>query len=165
MNLTKNQRQSFFEAIQDGDEELCRALWLGVILQAILDAKGRFGNIVTRSQARIWLEAREDSQSDFAAVCSLAGVDFEKTRKRCMELLNDRNSPIDFRAMKRDKDKNRTVNNRKRYFNRARKRESLRRIHEREQAERFLFGSAVNDNFPDFANDNFINSTKENNHE
>jgi hypothetical protein len=141
---------SFFDAINEGDEDICRSLWLGVILQALLDAKGKYGNTVTQAHARVWLEGRDDLKSEFAAVCSLAGVDFHRTRARCTDILQQEGQNIDFRAMKKDKEQNRTAANRKKYFRRAEKNHLLR-SQLAESSKRVL---AANDNSPRAANDN-----------
>lgn len=145
-----DERISFFDVIEEGDEDICRSMWLGVILQAVLDAKGKYGNTVTQAHAKVWLEGREGLKSDFAAVCSLAGVDFERTRSRCIGLLQQEKENIDFRAMKKDKSDNRTASNRKRYFRRAERNQKLRH----EVAARALQNHAENDNHPQPSNDN-----------
>jgi hypothetical protein len=167
-------RQSFFDAIAEGDETRCRTLWLSVILQQILDAKGKFGNTVTQAQARVWLEGREGSRSGLAEVCHLAGVDFEMTRARCAEILADHAAVIDFRMMKRDKEGNQTIQNRRRYIRRAEKRAQFRRVVKSKQDKGFIVPKAsndnhqenANDNLPENSNDNFIiRSTKGETHE
>ena len=160
MEKTNESRPSFFETITEGDEATCRTLWLSVILQQILDARGKFGNSITQRQAEIWLEGRGGIMSDFAEVCSLAGVSFEKTRRRCLQILADDSITIDFRAIKQDKEENRTTNSRKRYFRRVETNQRNRQ--QRVRLIRTFQPSAANDNQPDHANDNVINPTEEN---
>jgi hypothetical protein len=139
--------KAFSDPIEEGNEGQCRALWLAVILQAILDARGKYGNSVEQRQAKIWFKGRGGPRSAFAAVCDLAGVDFEKTRKRCQLVLADSSGALDFRVMKRDKEENRTAKGRRRYLKRAERNANLR-------LARGLALSAANDNRPNTANDN-----------
>lgn len=146
--------KSFFEAIGEGDEENCRRMWLSVILQQYLDALGKFGTGPIQDRARIWFEARGGIKSGFYEVCCYAGIDFEKARERFAELLKT-GEAIDFRMVKRDKEDNRTPQNRQRYYRRKDISDELRRKKQRKQAEDFLLRSADNDNFPEYSNDNF----------
>lgn len=160
MEKTNESRPSFFETITEGDEATCRTLWLSVILQQILDARGKFGNSITQRQAEIWLEGRGEVMSDFAEVCRLAGVSFEKTRRRCAEILADDSIAIDFRATNRNKDGSRSSKSRKRYFRRVETNQRNRR--ERARILSVFQSQAANDNLPHHANDNVINPTEEN---
>ncbi|MEO5913317.1 MAG: hypothetical protein ABIS50_03720 [Luteolibacter sp.] len=156
MTDTEQPQDSLFELIEQGDEDLCRTLWLGVILQAVLDAKGKFGNLVTQNQARNWLNGNGGNTSEFAAVCELAGVDFEKTRSRCLELLAVDSPAIDFRMMKQDRKRNRWNENRKVFFQRARRRDRIRRRNQ-ESDNKLNTTIAANDNLPSPSNDNRLN--------
>ncbi len=118
-----------FEPVEETEEDLCRALWLAVLIQAVIDATGKAPNSLEEAKAREWLEGRGDLHSNFATVCDLAGVDFEKARKRFSPLVTGSAEKIDFRCMKRASMKNRNRNreSRSRYFSRAQRNARLRR--------------------------------------
>lgn len=160
---TKERLPSFFDVIEEGDESACRTLWLSVILQQILDARGKFGNWVTEREAQIWLEGRGGSRSDFAEVCRLAGVDFVLTRQRCAEILADSSITIDFRVLKQDKENGTTTTGSKRYFRRVAKNKRLR--DEKLALKKVILPCSANDNEPPHDNDNIINSKEDKNHD
>jgi hypothetical protein len=151
--MTKSEKTQFhFNSIEAGDEDKCRTLWLSVILQQILDAKGKSGNAATQAQALAWLEGRQGIHSGLYEVCAYAGIDFKKAKKRVIELLKDDAQDINFRSKMRDKEHNNTAKNRRRYYRRIEKCAELRR--QRQELEGFLSPKAANDNFPEPQNDN-----------
>ncbi len=151
-----------FEPIAEGDEENCRRLWQGVIVQQYLDALGKFGVGPIQVHARIWLEGREGINSGLYEACFYAGLDFERARKRFSELLKSRSEVIDFRMLKLDKEKNQTPQNRRRFYKRKDKSDELRRRNQRKEVEGFLSRKADNDNFPEYANDNITEDSNGN---
>ena len=142
--------------IDQTEEDLCRCLWLAVAVQALIDASGKGGNSVDQSQAREWLKARSGSDSEFATVCDLAGIDFERTRNQFEKVLKQEVEPIDFRCMKKAYAHNRSHEDRKRFFRRAERnaRNRTRRIQRTDFAD-LTTGQAIS------ANDNFINQPME----
>src|SRR5687768_8367304 len=112
--------------VQETEEDLCRALWLAVAIQALIDASGKGGNPAYQAQAREWLLGKGGITSDFAAVCDLAGIDFEKTRKRFAKVLKGETESIDFRCTKKAHLRNRSQESRKRYFRRAERNARIR---------------------------------------
>lgn len=142
--------------VQETEEDLCRALWLAVAIQALIDASGKGGNPAYQAQAREWLKGKGGITSDFASVCDLAGIDFEKTRKRFSEVLKGESESIDFRSTKKAHLRNRSQESRKRYFRRAERNARIRS----EQRKRVLFPNAAM--VASAANDNSINQPMEN---
>lgn len=126
MHYVEKELNQYEKYINEGDEAECRSLWISVILQAILDAKGKYGNSLTQRQAIAWLQAKAEDRSEFAIVCGLAGIDFEKALTRCRELIEKDEIAVDFRKMRREKTENRNVANGRRYIRRIRKNEQLR---------------------------------------
>jgi hypothetical protein len=116
-----------YEPIQETEEDLCRALWLAVAVQGLIDASGKSGNSIDKARAEEWLVGRGGITSDFATVCDLAGIDPERTKKRFQEILRGNLEQIDFRCMKKACLKNRSEESRKRFFRRAEKNARLRR--------------------------------------
>ena len=125
------------EPIQETEEDLCRALWLAVTVQALIDASGKGGNHIDQARAKEWFAGRGGIGSDFTTVCDLAGIDPDRTQKRFREILRGNAGQIDFRCMKKAYLKNR---NRKRFFRKAEKnarlrREKILRFESREQSD------------------------------
>lgn len=121
--------------IKETEEDLCRALWIAVAIQAIIDATSKSRKksaIKEKSQALQWLADHADEESDLALVCDLAGIDFRMLRKKFKQVLRNPKDSIDFRCLKKSGIQNRGTESRKRYFARARKNERLKqeRMHE-----------------------------------
>ncbi|MBC7980299.1 MAG: hypothetical protein H7Y36_07025 [Armatimonadetes bacterium] len=114
------------QPIDETDDDLCRALWLAVAIQGLLDACGNGCTGLDQAKALEWLEGRGKDQSDFATVCNLAGVDIEKTRTRFVKVVQGEAASIDFRCMKRALPKNRTSESRHQFLRRARKNAATR---------------------------------------
>ena len=118
-----------FDPIEQGEEDLCRALWIAVIVQAFVDAGGKSskaGNLRERQRARDWLAA-DNENSEFATVCDLAGLCFRQTQKRLNELLGSDFETLDFRCLTKAWGKAQTVESRARFFKRARRNAMNRR--------------------------------------
>ena len=118
-----------FDPIAEGDEDLCRALWIAVIVQAFVDAAGKSskaGNRRERIRAREWL-ATESPDSEFAAVCDLAGLSFTETQRRLQKLLASEYETLDFRCLTKAWGSSQSIESRARFFKRARKNANNRR--------------------------------------
>ncbi len=116
--------------IDETDDDLCRALWIAVAIQAIIDASSKSRKkcaIKEKSRALQWLSDNADEDSDLAWVCDLAGIDFRELRKRFKKTLSNPDESIDFRCLKKSGIENRGAESRKRYFARARKNARLRK--------------------------------------
>ncbi len=132
--------------IDETDDDLCRALWIAVAIQAIIDATSNSRKktaIKDRSQALLWLADHADEESDLEMVCDLAGIDFKILRKKFKQVLHDPNYSIDFRCLKKSGIASREIEPRKRYFARARKNERLKQkrlkeLHEPDSSVTFL---------------------------
>ncbi len=114
--------------IDETETDLCRALWIAVAFQAIIDATSKSRKkpaIKDRSQALQWLADYSDEESDMALVCDLAGIDFRLLRKKFKQVLHDPHHSIDFRCLKKSGIDNSESEPRKRYFARARKNKRL----------------------------------------
>lgn len=74
----------------EGDKEAkaITALWRGVLMQQICDAKSRRSkpeDIYNSNQAKFWLF---EGGRDFEMVCDLAGYDAQKIRNNCINALS-----------------------------------------------------------------------------
>ena len=118
--------------IPEGDEDLCRALWLGVIVQAVNDAKSKRSRSCyqkDRACALRWIMGTgEDEGKDFKKVCGLAGVDPIKLRRIIDQALAGKHDGFNFRCLmkhascaRRDEPESR-----KSYFKRMRKADTKR---------------------------------------
>ena len=115
--------------IDESEDDLCRALWISVAIQAIIDAGSKSRKraaIKDRSSALQWLSDGGEEESDLAFVCDLAGIDFRQLRKRFKKSLREPEDSIDFRCLKKVGVKSNSPESRMRYFARARKNERLR---------------------------------------
>jgi hypothetical protein len=124
--------------IDETETDLCRALWIAVAIQAIIDASSKSRKksaIKARSEALQWLGDQADEESDLALICDLAGLDFRMLRKRFKQALRNPADSIDFRCLKKAGIENRGTESRKRYFARARKNERIRRERQLKQNE------------------------------
>jgi hypothetical protein len=149
--------------IEQCDEDLCRTMWIAVILQAIIDAGGKSCNRLEQAKAREWLEGRGGIFSEFAAICELAGLDFQKTRTRCSHLIRGEGEALDFRCMKKPLVHNRMKEDPKRYYQRVARTARLRR--EKNMRTRLWDGtlkqSTGGDNRQNGSNDNSYNQPME----
>lgn len=124
--------------IDESDNDLCRALWLAVSIQAILDATNRSRkkeSIRARADALQWLSENDDLESELSTVCDLAGLSVTELRERFKQVLRNSDDSIDFRCMKKAGVNNRGNEGRKRYFARARKNARLRQERNATQIE------------------------------
>ena len=124
--LDKNET---FPPIDESETELCKALWVSVALQTVVDARSDSPKKTAQHDKRnalIWLKARDEEKSDFAMVCNLAGLDFQKTRARLLKIVSDKNESADFRCIKKALIENRGLELRSKYLKRIRKQESAR---------------------------------------
>ena len=116
----------------DGSEtELCRAIWVSVCVQAVVDARSETKDPklkTVRADALKWLRAEEEENSDLAEVCSLAGLNFQQTRTRLLDLATKDDRFLDFRCLKKTLMCNRGNESRSTYFKRLRKQERYRNI-------------------------------------
>ena len=92
---------------QDGfnDPMLCRALWLSVIAQALVDAKSKsrkLTNLRNRSRALAWFNDSLEEGSDFEFVCDLAGVRPGDVR-RILKSMREGKKTVDFRCLRKPK--------------------------------------------------------------
>ena len=88
------------EPIDDGN---CRALWMAVIAQQVIDARSTCSNTdyQRRRQAALdWL-ADTDPNSDFYNACDLADLDREYVSMRVRFYLNNPDEKIDFRTARK----------------------------------------------------------------
>lgn len=112
-----------FQPIEEGEEHLCRALWISVVVQAFIDAGGNGsakGDPRDRQAALAWLESASE-KGDFAFVCDLAGLDFRATRRRLQNITASKFESVDFRCLTKAWGKTKAIESRARFFNRARK--------------------------------------------
>ena len=89
--------------IPPGDDDLCRALWLSVLVQAVVDAKSqRSRSCFKRYQDRAldWINGSTgDEDRDFIEVCNLAGVDSKEMRRLISEALESESDNFNFRCL------------------------------------------------------------------
>ena len=131
MNLETDETNGITKDIDKTDNDLCRALWISVIVQAMIDIGARATTIENkrrRSDVLKWLGQDPEAIDDFETVCSLAGLEPSAIRKIMRDILRGKGPSIDFRATKRALAKNRGQEDRKRYFRRARKNQQNRLI-------------------------------------
>lgn len=118
-----------FSPIEEGEEDLCRALWISVIVQAFIDAgsnRSRLSDRHNQREAREWL-FDESPESEFAEVCGYAGLCYKKTQRRLRALFASENETLDFRCLTKAWGKKQTVESRVRFFSRARRNARNRR--------------------------------------
>ena len=132
-HLQPEKQHPRFPAIAETEEDLCRALWLSVALQAIIDASSKSRKrtaIRDKSQALSWLSDPLDDESDLAYVCDLAAIDYRRLRKRFRKIMSGEVESVDFRCLKKLVNEEAKQENRNRYFARCRKnaRHRLERI-------------------------------------
>ena len=89
--------------IPPGDDDLCRALWLSVLVQAVVDAKSqRSRSCFKRYQDRAldWINgSTDDEDQNFIEVCHLAGVDPQEMRRLISEALGSKSDDFNFRCL------------------------------------------------------------------
>lgn len=137
-NIQTEKSNQRFPAIAETEEDLCRALWLSVALQAIIDASSKSRKKTAnrdKSQALSWLSDPLEDESDLAYVCELAGIDYRRLRKRFRKIMSGEVESVDFRCLKKLVNEEAKPENRKRYFARARKNARLRQERVAIQAE------------------------------
>lgn len=118
-----------FPPIDEADLDLCRALWVSVALQAVVDARSNSKKrelLRNKEEALNWLAAEEDAESDFALVCDLAGIDFKKAQARLLQIVADPDETADFRCIKKALTDNRGHELRSKYLCRIRRQEKQR---------------------------------------
>jgi hypothetical protein len=116
--------------IDETETDLCRALWLAVAVQAVIDATSnsrKKSAIRDKSNALMWLAENADGESDFSTVCDLADIEPENLRKIFKEIRHDPTRSLDFRCLKKMENGKRSCESRKRYFARVRRNDRLRR--------------------------------------
>lgn len=116
--------------MDESETELCKALWISAALQAVVDARSKGNNPKAqryKRRALIWLRAKEGEKSDFASVCNLAGLDFQKTRARLLKIAVSKEETADFRCIKKALLENRGLELRSKYLKRMRRQEKARR--------------------------------------
>lgn len=105
VNLGNDWDEPINEEIPETDDDLCRALWLSVILQALLDARSKSAKPCyrkSRQEAREWFGLEgEQEVDDFAFTCELAGIDPIKMKKVVLRILSDETASVDFRCLKK----------------------------------------------------------------
>jgi len=115
--------------IDEHDTEKCRVLWLAVIMQNLSDGlnhSDKYPFKQRRIDALKWFEAEEGEGSDFAMVCDLAGIDFERTKKRIDGFISGRLNSIDFRCLRKSVDGTPNSKSRREYLTRQRRTEESR---------------------------------------
>ena len=129
MNYTEELEQRITVEIEEEDGDACRLLWLSVILQNLSDALYKSDSYPfeqRRKDAREWIEAREGAASDLAMVCSLAGVDFQRTKQRLDLFVSGELKSIDFRCLRKGKCTDSIPESRSTYLGRKRRYEAKR---------------------------------------
>ena len=137
-NLINNLDEPINEEIPETDDDLCRAMWISVILQAVLDAKSKSNKSCLQKQrqrARDWLglDGHEEID-DYRFVCELAGIDINKMNRVVERVIAEEGAPLDFRCLKKAQMPNRTGELRTRYFRRLKKRR-IRQAHNLAETE------------------------------
>lgn len=115
--------------IDETDNDLCRALWISVIVQAMIDLGAKSPGKEhqhRRSEVIQWLGSNPEEREDFETVCSMAGVDSSEVRRVMKGIIRGTVPHVDFRATKKALVKNREREDRRRYFRRARKNQRLK---------------------------------------
>ena len=111
--------------VDETDDDLCRALWLSVILQALTDARSKSAKRckkLDRLRALQWIAGADDPDSDFARVCEFAGVDRLKMKRRIDSILAESSESVDFRVLKKMKQEQRSWEDRSKFLRRTQRR-------------------------------------------
>lgn len=128
--------ENAFQPIDEADLDLCRALWVSVALQAVIDARSNSKKrefVRSKEEALEWLNAEKEEESPFALVCDLAGIDFKEARKRLLTIVDSPNELADFRCIKKALLDNRGHELRSKYLGRMRRQQRLREKQRREK--------------------------------
>jgi len=119
-----------YPPIDESETDSCRALWVSVAIQAVVDARSNRNRPEHRrhkKEALEWLEAKEGDESELAEICSLAGLDFETTRRKLLEFANDENEGLNFRCLRKAVAGKQCSEQRSKYLQRMRRREKARK--------------------------------------
>ena len=128
--MTNNEEREA-QPIDECDTDLCRSLWVSAAMQAVIDARSNSKKkpiIKAKEEALEWLQAKEEEESDFAFVCSLAGLDYKKAQSRLLEIVNNPEETADFRCIRKALHDNKGMELRSKYLKRIRKQEDRRQI-------------------------------------
>jgi len=118
--------------IPEGEEDLCRALWLAVIVQAVNDARSGRSRLCyrrDRKNALDWIHGLgPDEGRDFEKVCELAGVDPVKLRREIDLALEGRHEGFTFRCLTKHSNcaRRNEPEGRRAYFGRLRRSDAQR---------------------------------------
>lgn len=121
-----NSRKSI--PIEEGDEKACVALWRGVVIQALMDAKIKKEKDAPNAAARAWLAGLSE---DFSTVCDLADLNQSQVIAIAKATIHGHWSedsvPIDFRCLRKGVQTQKKSESRGDYFARAKKNARYRR--------------------------------------
>jgi len=113
--------------IPEGEEDLCRALWLSVIVQVVSDATSNRSRPCfkrDRECALRWIHGETSKdREDFRLVCDLAGVDPDQMRRAIELALGSEDHGFNFRCLLKHAcgTRQRNPESRKSYFRRLRR--------------------------------------------
>lgn len=119
------------QPIDEGDTDLCRALWVSTALQAVVDARSESQKRSlkkAKADALEWLQASKEEESEFAVVCDLAGLDYRSTRSRLLEIVKSPEETADFRCIRKALQCNKGTELRSVYFKRMQRLETKRQL-------------------------------------
>lgn len=89
--------------IPEGDHDLCRALWLSVLVQAVVDAKSQRSRPCFKrhqTHALDWINGvTDEEEKNFIEVCDLAGVDPVEMRQMIENALESNSDNFNFRCL------------------------------------------------------------------
>jgi len=120
-----------YAPIDESETDSCRALWVSVMVQAVVDARSKRSKPEykrAKQEAIEWLEAAEGEQSELAETCALADLEFESTRKKLLELATDESDGVDFRCLRKAIMGNHQNELRSKYLARMRRREKAKAL-------------------------------------
>ena len=132
--MTKNEcnaENRLVVPVDEAEGDVCKLMWLSVIMQALSDALSTSDNYPfkqRRDDALEWFSAEEGSGSDFATVCTLAGVDFKMTKERIGMFITGELSAIDFRCFRKGNFDDQPTESRNGFFKRIREKEMRGKI-------------------------------------
>ena len=125
--MTEKERMIF-----PGDEDLCRSLWMAVIIKAVQDAGSNCikpCRVSAREEARNWLGiGKDEHHPDFEKICDLAGIDPDQLKPVIEQVLAGELPGFDFRVLKKLSSESQEQENRRKYFRRTRRRDHARRL-------------------------------------
>ena len=131
-NLTNLDEAVCFEPVNETELGLCRALWVSVAMQALIDAKSQSKKPTmkqVKESALLWLQPEGENKSDFEMVCDFAGIDVDVAQERFLEIVENNEEGVDFRCLKKEAIHNRGQEQRSRYINRIRRQKAERTLH------------------------------------